>query len=401
MAAPRNTYRNYPLVNDGEESLVGVPTANKVTLLDRFYLDDILVIQKQDEVTNATEYGIVGMVENGSQNYEMHNASRFFVLRGYENHIMLNDAGFNTKGKAVSIEVKSRFEIDGVEFKGVYSSAWFVDGRIEVRFRKVGSMTFSDWKDAIAIPQKSGTGLNFETSWIPWNVSELVPGFSVGDEIIVETRISNAEGVSPEFAYATDSVIIKPYLIKLRRGINPSSAWNSSALYDVYPSTVQIDIGTIFYEDEDMQSVFQGGTYMEENDGSWWALDTFGVVTSKGYYNPTSDVIYQGSLYRDNTSGNKFGEYTAQLFIRNNGSISITADPVTIVLGTLKTTETVIKTDNLDETFATHVFPQPTLAPSTETNEYKYDDIDIEYNYGTWVYIVLKNGVQIGQGYVA
>lgn len=105
MAAPNNAYRNKSLwMRDGGvnyEHKTSILQEDKATMLERFYLDD-LVVAKVD----GTNDGVIGVVIIGGDNEKMHNiATRGGVGRVRvqgQTARLLNDAGLNTYGKSQS-----------------------------------------------------------------------------------------------------------------------------------------------------------------------------------------------------------------------------------------------------------------------------------------------------------
>lgn len=99
MAAPSNAYRTKTVRLQKESEvthLLAILQVDKATHLDRFYLDDILAVRLED----GTE-GVIGIVNEGSNNFYMHNTSRHGSGRHGSEGIWLNDGGLNTLDKTL------------------------------------------------------------------------------------------------------------------------------------------------------------------------------------------------------------------------------------------------------------------------------------------------------------
>src|SRR5690606_3667445 len=147
MAAPNNAYRNKSLWMRGGttnyEHKVAILQEDKATMLERFYLDDLVAVK-----VDGTNDGVIGAVIIGGDNEKMHN----ITTRGGVGRVrvqgqtarLLNDAGLNTLGLVInslgveytytnwmivaSLEFKSAYDLEttefGIEFKKPTDSTW-------------------------------------------------------------------------------------------------------------------------------------------------------------------------------------------------------------------------------------------------------------------------------------
>ena len=95
MSAPIIAYRTKSLFIDSKEHLIAKLQVDYATMKSRFYLDEVLTVQI-DENTN----GVIGLVTIGGANEALNIATRGGSGR-VGDMIMLNDAGLIVTGKQI------------------------------------------------------------------------------------------------------------------------------------------------------------------------------------------------------------------------------------------------------------------------------------------------------------
>lgn len=286
----------------------------------RFYLDKLIAISGE---------GVIGAVNPSGPNATMHNlTTRRGVVRS--NVVWLNDGGLNTKGTAQVTATRSRFINKGIEYDYETTPAWYVSGQVFVRVKDVATLTWSDWVSVRAIGEgRNLTGGEFIEEGAFINVIDRFPSYDVGQTYTVQLKHVNSEGevLSEEMA-----VIIKPEAVGFKKGSSPAIAYASTTVYQEYPDTDPIDIGTRFYEDENMALPISGGYHMLP-DGAWYQLDTNGYVIAKGTYSPALVVYYNVWISRNGTGG-KVGEVEFGGTISNETGSYQTYESVSYRVGT-------------------------------------------------------------------
>lgn len=262
MAAPINAYRNKSLwMRDGGvnyEHNTAILQVNKATMLDRFYLDEIM----------PANDGVIGLVIIGGQNEQMHNIdTRGGVGRVRVNGQtarLLNDAGLNTLGKVLSFNPPTDMDrdnrtIDDVEFK----TAYYLSGLVGIRYYQpeygTTEMEISDY-----ISQNN----TFTRSYY-------LPGVYTRNPVVVYAFVQNDEG-----EYRTPAVYIDIEQYFLMMSYNPSSSFLLCGMVrtnQIYPDTLEIGIGTQFYTDVNLTIKANTGGY---SDGQFYYtfINTTGVT---------------------------------------------------------------------------------------------------------------------------
>lgn len=185
MAAPNNAYRTKTVrLQKGSEVThqLAILHVNKATHLDRFYLDGILTVMLESGAE-----GMIGIVNEGSNNFYMHNTSRHGSGRHGSEGIWLNDGGLNTLGEISNLSdalLYSNFITVATRPK----SAWYVntsDWGIEI---KLVSQT---WTQAVKLSM--GT---LAQQLHPASRYYLFRPFSFfeGNNVNIRAYLTNAEG---------------------------------------------------------------------------------------------------------------------------------------------------------------------------------------------------------------
>lgn len=298
MAAPFFAYINKVLKarssGDWKKMYVAKVDTSAAVMKSRFYLDELIAISGQ---------GVIGAVNPDGPNAAMHNFStRRGVVRS--KLIWLNDGGLNTKGTAQVTAARSRFLNKGIEYDYQTRPAWYVSGQVSVRVKDVAALTWSDWVPVRTTSEgRNLIGGEYVEEGAFINVIDRFPSYDVGMTYTIQVKHTNSEGevLSEEMA-----VIIRPEAVGFKRGSSPAIAYASTVVYQEYPDTDPVDIGTRFYEDANMVLPIAGGYHMLP-DGVWYQLDTNGYVIAKGMYSPVLAVYYNVWISRNGTGG-KVGE---------------------------------------------------------------------------------------------
>lgn len=393
MAAPNNAYRNKSLWMRGGttnyEHKVAILQEDKATMLERFYLDDLVSVK-----VDGTNDGVIGAVIIGGDNEKMHNiATRGGVGRVRVNGQtarLLNDAGLNTRAKAEATAMRSRFINQGIEFDATITPGWYVPCALYVRFQKSGVSGWSEWFEARAFSQGNNYsgGVTYELERF-WNMFDIFGSYAAGDVYTMQVKTTSPEG---EWIGGTKSVTIVPQAVKMKRGASPQEAYESTTFYDVYPSTPFIDVGTFLYEDAGMELPLSGGYHMLDDSTSWYRLNTLGEIVEKGAYSPYPNFVYNIYVQRLGT-GNKFGEFevTGEIAASISGSGGYSGD-VFVTVGTHDGSF-----GNFD-TYQTFSFPSTYLNPGDSLPIYESGDIDESYASYIWGYRITVNSVILYQG---
>jgi hypothetical protein len=287
----------------------------------RFYLDNFV---------NVDGVGVVGCVTIGGANASMHNLTTRGGIGRNGNMILLNDAGLNTKGISYVLEAASKFLNAGIIYDYEANPSWYQGGLIYVRVKDVATLTWSPWIFVRSVIDGKTLGSPLVQNGAFINVFDLFPNYDVGKTYTIQLRHTNTEGdyLSDEIA-----VIIKPEAVGFKRGSSPSEAYNSTTVYQEYPDTNPVDIGTRIYEDQGMELPLAGGHHMLP-DGTWYQLDSNGYVITKGFYTPPSaTVVYDVWIQRLGISG-KVGEVQVYGEIANQSGGYQTTQEVTYRVGT-------------------------------------------------------------------
>ena len=167
MAAPNNAYRNKSLWMRGGttnyEHKTAILQEDKATMLERFYIDDLVSVK-----VDGTNDGVIGVVIIGGDNEKMHN----ITTRGGVGRVsvngqtarLLNDAGLNTKGMSdVPILIDS--SLGNFTAKATHKSAYYFDG--------LAKMQYKTWDE-----EKNKWGL-----WLEMDVINNVPQNTESEEI--------------------------------------------------------------------------------------------------------------------------------------------------------------------------------------------------------------------------
>lgn len=344
MAAPRNAYKNKPFVLDGKNCLVGVPTVTKEILKARFHLDDILVIQKDGE-NNALEFcGIIGACKIGSPNYLMHNPARYFYLRGYDDYVFFNDAGFNVKGTAFDLAF-TNLEVGSIAFTGTFKSSFFNDS-IDTGFIYTSGGMADVYAKKGYLAQNSTRTSNHALnplSLIQAGETLTLRGFVENSEGIFEsvaiTGVAQQKTISAMFTTGWPSGANNPVVVYVASGHTYTAIYLDAALNDKASDGYYVFDGQ-WYKQEGGVIVAQGLA----QSGSWPTGDPDNPSVQKNDYygySPVSraaavdDVEFyvKGTLYRnssnslwytsyDSLTGNFSGLVPYGFYAAENGSMT-------------------------------------------------------------------------------
>lgn len=182
MSAPIIAYRTKSLFIDSKEHLIAKLQVDYATMKSRFYLDEVLTVQI-DENTN----GVIGCITIGGTNESMHNIATRGGVGRIGNMIMLNDAGLNTKGNAIYSGVSVQLDV-GILVTLYVNSAFYIDSDYAyVKWRKNPS---GAWQT-----NTTSTGFDKNTSQ---EIGVFLYSASVvlnpGEYIDIIVGVSNAEG---------------------------------------------------------------------------------------------------------------------------------------------------------------------------------------------------------------
>lgn len=187
MAAPINQYRTISLESKRANVVTvhqrAIPTATMAVLLDRFYLDYLLITKDKDG-----NEGFIGLVLLGGANYLMHNPDRLgsvTVKMPMGVCVSFKDAGLNTLGESgavqnITVANLAEFIIEPFTSK----SAFFVNGSYGVQFNPDGL----GWTNV----DYGYLGMNETATSIVKNIAE---NLDYGQVVQVRSYHLNAEGL--------------------------------------------------------------------------------------------------------------------------------------------------------------------------------------------------------------
>ena len=327
MAAPNNAYRNKSLWMRGGttnyEHKTAILQEDKATMLERFYLDDLVSVK-----VDGTNDGVIGAVIIGGDNEKMHN----ITTRGGVGRVrvqgqtarLLNDAGLNTKGKSsevpLDIELGHRSAKTGiVKFKAAY---YLGSGAVDygIRFRQTGG-----WQELYGDVPISPAGELSRDFKFP----KLTPNASIE----VQSFIRNAEG--EYISNSVTSIVFTEAVMMSYDNVPYQGLCNAQKNTAVYYDVDEITIGTMFFTDSSMQVPAPSGGYSDGvnyysynvNSGvtDIWSCYTPPVRSGIAYinYDPNSDYM---ACVLDGTEGSIYyeGEGVDRVWYATNNSMDDT-----------------------------------------------------------------------------
>ena len=264
MAAPASAYL-VPTFNTYKTGLVlhsrAIPTDEKATLLDRFYLDELFI-----SVDGSGGQGFTGICYPSTFNYGMHNSNRIGAGR-HKDGVMYLDAGLNTLGYSSTPEVLNK-QSGSHSFSGFFKSSYYnqtTAHHFRVK-RLVGGSP--DFNQVVSFgTMKRNTSANKTGTTIP-----TVFDFDAGDLIEFTSEIVNEEGT-----YTSSAVTFYVEPRQYSAIFNSSYAsyacnnTHSSSAVTVYVSNWKLSSGVTIYDDLGMADVVSPGFY--SIDGRWYEVE--------------------------------------------------------------------------------------------------------------------------------
>lgn len=188
MSAPKQAYKSKSIVINGIRHNCTKLQVSEATHKSRFYLDGYV----------SSGEGIVGFVEIGGENANMHNLTKRGgagrAMHGGKMVRMLNDGGLNTLGITNSVLNKLRYS-NRFRFESKHLSAYYIDTISHgVRFRKQGSTSWITLNDGYIAKANLSDVLQ-----------EYVTAFQQGDIIEYQGFIENNEGTYYTSIYTVEA----------------------------------------------------------------------------------------------------------------------------------------------------------------------------------------------------
>jgi hypothetical protein len=205
MPAPNTAYlNNGNALRMSEEDLAGGVLANYDALIAAyiygagnikalFYLDAITEVEITDDAGTVIQTGFIGLIINGSYNYNHHAASRQFkgALPVYDDadnlitdYVALNDGGLNTLGNGANTSQSS--SNSGINLTGNFLSSYYdSSSNYGFRHKKNSDSVWASINSNTVITSQNGGVITMQ---IPSGI------YVAGDSVNVQAFIVNPEG---------------------------------------------------------------------------------------------------------------------------------------------------------------------------------------------------------------
>lgn len=316
MAAPSNAYRNKSLWMRGGttnyEHKVAILQEDKATMLERFYLDDLVAVK-----VDGTNDGVIGAVIIGGDNEKMHN----ITTRGGVGRVrvqgqtarLLNDAGLNTKGNATIEDIIVQWgNLVALQIK--YDSAYYLSSsNLGLRWR-VGGGAWSDVTLHTYLAQNSTLSL----------VGEFNPDLEIGQSVELQLVHTNPEGTyySPSVNVVAGERVQSFDAIRRNSpcsetGQTYETLWMFEDQVALLPTvtTEAAVTGIYVYTDYTMTTVMPSGWYLGFADDKVFFVDTNGQITHYTICAPSIPTLYVAAEYQGADPELQSGKYVVVAYL--------------------------------------------------------------------------------------